>query len=32
VFECEKPDQGFDYSDGEITALTALAQQVLDLL
>lgn len=32
VFECEKLDQGFDYSDGEIAALTALAQQVLDLL
>lgn len=32
VFECEKPDQGFDYSNGEIAALTVLAQQVLDLL
>ena len=32
VFECEKPDEGFAYSEGEITALTALAQQVLDLL
>lgn len=31
-FECEKPDGGFGYSDGEIAALTALAQQVLDLL
>ena len=32
VFECEKPDEGFVYSSGEIAALTALAQQVLDLL
>ena len=32
VFECEKPDEGFAYSEGEITALTALALQVLDLL
>lgn len=32
VFECEKPDEGFEYSSGEIAALTALAQQVLDLL
>ena len=32
VFECEKPDEGFEYSNGEIAALTALAQQVLDLL
>ena len=28
-FECEKPDEGFEYSDGDIAALTALAQQVL---